>query len=603
MRNNIKVISGYINGNKLIRYAISSKIILKISKKTNYYRLSHDRIRQQIDINFLRKMQTITIEEKNNYLNNYYNFLGTDWKFWGQDITWNKDVLSDYIFKKEKFSSTLIDDLPTGVDIKIPWEMGRMQHWPQLAIYAVNNEKDIPEIIFKFQQQIEDFMEKNPIGKGVHFYCAMEIAIRAINLLITYDILYQLNEKLFKSNFISKLERMFQSYFYEIIGKLEKNIFDDHAGNHYLADLTGLLWICLYFKGLQEKWGRYVIEEYKKEIERQFVEDGFNFECSSGYHILSTELILLGLVAIQNFNCDIDIESERDVLKKALSVADMLFLKNGNLVLIGDYDSGRVLKLLPNYQGKNIENCLQILDIRETMQDNEAFEYRSYTCLLNAYNSRNLIENSIKFKDNRESIKKMISFNYKNAQYIKTYEVSVNTTFEEKQIFFFREFGLIKIISDNVEIYIRCVPDYKKMDISHAHNDVFSYQIFEKDQALGVDLGSISYTAYREVRKLFASDKSHNMPIHEKKILDRNNVFSAQTNAVGDCYYDNNLFVVAAKWSGIWHIREFELGNKVITIRDFSNDNYRVNIIKDQYQTYGYGQLYRRDSNEHIRTL
>lgn len=603
MKEYIKLIKIYFNENKFVRYSIKLKIVKKLLKKNIYKYKKNEKINCKIEINPLKKIKIIERINKDNYLMHKFNFLGTGWRFWGNRIEWKKDIKSGFRFTDQVYSPVLIDNLPHGVDIKIPWELGRMQHWPQLSLFAVQNPQDRKKIVLEFKKQVEEFIETNPVGHGVQFYCAMEIAIRAINILLSYDILRQLEPDMFPDKFEKKMEDNFNLYFYEIVGKLEKNLFNNHTGNHYLANLVGLLWLCMYFDNLQKKWGQSIIDELKKEVKKQFLDDGANFECSTGYHVLATELLLLGLIAIRKIDSTINIDYEKKILAKALNVLGLFIDKKGCLIQIGDFDSGRVLKLSPQYIG-NVENCLQVRDLQGLIDYNRGsiIDCNTYVCLLDSYGVVDLVENDFVKMELFSGIRHdTINFDYKNAKFKNRYKINIDVSCKIKEIYSLNEFGLIKLVLEEADVFIRCVPEYKKMDISHAHNDVFNYTIITSEGVIGGDLGSIVYTSDSKTRFYFAGHNSHNVPIHENEILHRRGLFDAETNAYGRYCLTNNKIIVFANWNGdIWHVREFEFHNTSITIYDYSNDEFKINITDDKYVSFGYGQLYRRKNNEFV---
>src|SRR5262249_13780464 len=74
--------------------------------------------------------------------------------------------------------------------------------------------------------------------------------------------------------------------------------------NHYLADIVGILFAAAYLPSSAETnaWMAFAVRELTSEIECQFLADGGNFEGSTGYHRLSTELILFGLTLVLGLN-------------------------------------------------------------------------------------------------------------------------------------------------------------------------------------------------------------------------------------------------------------------------------------------------------------
>src|SRR4051812_29136149 len=74
---------------------------------------------------------------------------------------------------------------PGLADIKLPWELGRCQHWVTLgqAFRLTGDQRYAAEIV----QQHADFLEVNPIAIGVQYTCTMDVAIRAANWALAFE--------------------------------------------------------------------------------------------------------------------------------------------------------------------------------------------------------------------------------------------------------------------------------------------------------------------------------------------------------------------------------------------------------------------------------
>ncbi len=309
-----------------------------------------------------------------------------DYKF----ISWNEDLNTDFKWNNKWYKLIRIEN--NNSDIKLPWELSRMYHILQVIYYSFlfDNKEEQKKIIKETKNQILDFIIQNPIYYSVNWTCAMEVGIRAINLIYYFNILKLLEKKLnLKDEYF---EKIFLESVYEhgkfIIENLEYN--KELTSNHYLADITGLLYIALFLeknskinskKKSEEKnkkeiqnWFYFSIKEIKKEYEKQFYEEGTNFEGSTAYHILSTQMILLSYFILKKYNGKIlfqkkfDIKKHLDIeekLLKSLIFIDDITKKNKNIIQIGDNDSGRIIK--PIFYGK-------ITTINEVKEKYESFK-------------------------------------------------------------------------------------------------------------------------------------------------------------------------------------------------------------------------------------
>lgn len=599
----LKLINAYLIGNKLDRLTIWTKLLNKVGFQRKKKQVQDFKYLNMIDISSLISIETINNNVYTHYMKHEYNFLGLGWKNWSKNsessyvgykkIAWYTDIKSGYVFENPNVNSGFLKNIPQGTDVKIPWELARMQHWPQLALYGLNNNVEKQKIKVEFQSQMMDFMERSPVGKGIHFFCAMEVAIRAINLMIAYDIISQYEDAVFEDVFKSEFETYLYNHLQAIINRLEKNYFTGHTGNHYLADLCGLLWICIYFRSkTTKKLVATVIDELRREAIKQFTDSGSCYECSTGYHLLSSEILGLSFFAIGNIDKEALRNEDIKQLSDLKSVIDVFEARDQRIIQIGDNDSGRILKLNPIYMGEK-EDCLNPIEVKcmlgymtnQTKKD-------AYSTLLNSYHLNTNVHTFEKeYCFEHSSYTQMIDDS--ECMYEKTHALNLKLG-NIGRIEYISDFGLVKVICENADIFIRAVPEYKRMDTSHAHDDVFSYQIVTDNRRIREDLGSIVYTSDKEIREYFASARSHGVPKHSIDMVKRLDTFETSASAVGNVVIDENRISVEAKWDEIVHKRVFELDSEGIKISDFSNEDFEIQGMKEEYYSLGYGQLYKR---------
>jgi hypothetical protein len=225
-----------------------------------------------------------------------------------QPIDWQLDFKSGYRWSEAVWHQDIkIGELP-GVDIKVPWELARMQHLPVLALSNRLNESAenfVPDLSSKcvreFRNQVLDFIATNPPGFGVNWVCAMDVAIRASNIIVAHDILTSTGVR-FDASFEAVLHTSLLAHGRHIVQNLEWN--PHIRGNHYLADIAGLLFIANYLPCGDEVdvWLRFAVQELMTEVSFQFNEDGGNFEASVCYHRLSAEMVLWSFALLSSLS-------------------------------------------------------------------------------------------------------------------------------------------------------------------------------------------------------------------------------------------------------------------------------------------------------------
>ncbi|WP_235501192.1 heparinase II/III family protein [Hydrogenophaga sp. Root209] len=220
-------------------------------------------------------------------------------------IDWQLDFKSGYRWRENIWHRSISFGRLPGVDIKVPWELGRMQHLPTLALACHFARTEAPgfrvaaEYVQEFRNQVLDFIATNPPGFGVNWSCAMDVAIRCANLLVARDIIMASGEHL-DDVFERVLTASILAHARYVVKNLEWS--PVYRGNHYLANIVGLLFAATYLPKSDEVdgWLAFSVQELVAEVDYQFHEDGSNFEASVCYHRLSAEMVLWGFALLSN---------------------------------------------------------------------------------------------------------------------------------------------------------------------------------------------------------------------------------------------------------------------------------------------------------------
>ncbi|MFN0305907.1 MAG: heparinase II/III family protein [Burkholderiales bacterium] len=302
-----------------------------------------------------------------------------------QPIDWQVDFKSGFRWSECSLSVDIVPGrAPRGADIKVPWELARSQHLPQLALayLAVDNRSEA-QFDREFRNQVLDFAAQNPPRYGVNWVCTMDVAIRISNWLVAYD-LFRIGGASFDSPFESIFARCVFEHARHIVANLEWH--ERFRSNHYLSNIVGLLFAAAYLPSDDETnaWLALAMQELPKEFKHQFNDDGSNFEASTSYHRLCTEMVSYGtaiatglprsrlsmlarvsprrfpggprLVGPPNFLSDpgetIRAALDDDYCNRLCRAAEFtrdIARPNGTVPQIGDNDSGRFLRLPGTY--------------------------------------------------------------------------------------------------------------------------------------------------------------------------------------------------------------------------------------------------------------
>lgn len=247
---------------------------------------------------------------------------------------WQKDYLSNFTWEL-KFHEDISYKYPEGVDIKNPWELSRLHHVVAVArAYRVTKKETYAQFVVT---EITDWIEKNPTYHGVNWKVAMEVGIRAANLLLAYDL-------------VRDSQQATEAWTALVLGSLyEHGEYIMHnlevygvRSNHYFADLVGLAWIgalCPDLPRAQTYLGL-ATRELDREVLHQFLPDGLNFESSLAYHRLVLEMLGFTLHMLQRHGLNLSTAATTRA-QLAFAAIKAVTGPNGEIPQIGDNDSGR----------------------------------------------------------------------------------------------------------------------------------------------------------------------------------------------------------------------------------------------------------------------
>jgi hypothetical protein len=295
-----------------------------------------------------------------------------------QPIDWQLDFKSGYRWSERCWYRDIRFGGVGGADVKVPWELSRMQHLPDLAVAFAGNHDQ--RIATEFTDQVLDWIAANPPRYGVNWVCTMDVGIRVANWLLAFDLLRAAGVR-----FGATFERLFAAsvldHTQHIVTNLEWS--ETRRGNHYLGNIAGLLFGAAYLPAGErtDAWLAFAVQELMIEADRQFLPDGGHFEASTCYHNLCAEILAVCAALLHalpeerirglfnaaprkmrygsrlsprtpanlrhNYETTSTLLSREFYAKLALAAAfsRSLTRPDGTVVQIGDNDSGRLLRL------------------------------------------------------------------------------------------------------------------------------------------------------------------------------------------------------------------------------------------------------------------
>jgi hypothetical protein len=220
-------------------------------------------------------------------------------------------------------------------DVKIPWELSRLQFLVWLAEQAALNGGAAQACIARFERILEDWVEANPVGFGVNWTCGMEVAIRSVNLVFAGALIAGRLSPVCQSRLVRTLVdhltflRRFPEY-------------SDVTGNHYLACLMGVAVLESVISGTRSDAFARSVAAFLAEADRQFEASGAHLEYATVYHRLCMDMLAI-VHALATQAGDVIANPVASVLERAMGFADMVASPGGLLPIFGDSDSGHVL--------------------------------------------------------------------------------------------------------------------------------------------------------------------------------------------------------------------------------------------------------------------
>lgn len=324
-----------------------------------------------------------------------------------EPIDWQVDFKSGYRWSERRWYHHVPFKEGGGVDIKVPWELARMQHHVELAwAFACAVEKrpgfrESSVYAREFRNQILDFCATNPPRFGVNWRCTMDVAIRVANWILAHGMFRALGAS-FDSDFERILTASVVDHAKYIVANLEW--FEHGRGNHYLANISGLVFAAAALPASEttDKWLAFAARELIREVEHQFHPDGTGAEASTAYHCLCVEMVvyasavLLGLAQARKkrlrmspgtvrgsrTSASIDIfpawYTER--MERMAEFVVAMTKPDGTIPQIGDNDSGRFVLVLPRYERQtaaDVRYAFDDFDDYDEIGDDEPYLVRS----------------------------------------------------------------------------------------------------------------------------------------------------------------------------------------------------------------------------------
>ena len=461
-----------------------------------------------------------------------------DMKIFGESVNNNWIVGTDF-FKSYDFSNRKLKPAFFNIaDVKVPYEASRLQHLQkQNLINSIEATKTLDSEALVVE------VDKFPL---IYWNSPMDVAIRLINLIIHRQFLAHKSNR---SIIFDDSEELLDAYISQNYQYVKDNLENEGkvVGNHYLIELSSMLF---YLANYETKNSvadtKFVIEELKIELARQFNDEGTNFEGSTHYSAFATEALILCKLSMQELNQSTDLLTSINRLillnKKFLS----LLINNDELSQIGDNDSGRIFYFA--FEEEKPLKLSWLIKMIESLEINE----------------------KLIISDHIFEVSEEIPI-LKDYKHVKHPEIKVFS--KDYEAYAYPEFGIFIWRNESEYLSIRCGPVGQNGVGGHSHYDQLSIECFTDNKWIARDPGTGTYTDDITIRNKFKSLEYHwgpNINIKFKK-EDEFDCFKLNNMSDGNVLtFNKESFLGVAEFNGNKIYRKMELNDGVLSIEDFS---------------------------------
>jgi hypothetical protein len=232
-----------------------------------------------------------------------------------------------------------------GSDVKVLFELSRLQFLPILGkAHLLTGQVRYREAA---KDLLTHWIQSNPVRMGVNWTIAMEAALRAMSICFLLNLLFP-----FRCEEQAWLATVTRSLVQHVL-YIEANIEFSHlsTSNHYLSDVVGLYCLSVFLggEGMTARRRKYR-RRIEAEIAKQVYEDGGDYEASTGYQVLVTQLFTTALLLMHNDRSASPSPAFVERLRMMFRFLNTVASRSGELPQVGDCDDGRTELLIDDLQ-------------------------------------------------------------------------------------------------------------------------------------------------------------------------------------------------------------------------------------------------------------
>ncbi|MEG3754562.1 alginate lyase family protein [Psychromonas arctica] len=391
-------------------------------------------------------------------------------------INWHKDHSANIYSNTGHILDVNYRDFKVNGDCKLVWEPNRHHQMVVLArAYQVTGDIKYAQAVV---EQITDWLDQNPYGKGMNWRSPLELAIRLINWVWTIDLIK--DSGLFVGDFKARLLESVFLHCRDVSSKFSQGT---SANNHLVGEAAGVYIAASYFSMLQDAaiWKNNSKRVLEREIVAQSFADGCTKEHAFSYQFFVLQFYLFTGLAGKWAGDDFS-ESYWETLKR-LSEFVVRIAEGGEYYpMLGDQDDGYVLDL-----GDHVHDINALTDVVGYFYDDSIFA------------STQACESSFWLFNNRQE---------KINQGVLADSGLSSAAFEDSGYYLLQggkasENNQASILMDVAELGYTAIA-------AHGHADALSCVVRINQHDLFVDTGTYDYFSFPEWRNHFRKTQAHN---------------------------------------------------------------------------------------------
>jgi Heparinase II/III-like protein/Heparinase II/III N-terminus len=353
-------------------------------------------------------------------------------------------------------------------DVRINWELNRLQFLPAMAVTDENLAKSI----------LKDWLEKNPYLHGPGYLASMEVALRWFSIYWAVCLF----KKQIDTSFLRALTGLAVASGKFIEGRLSTH---SSAGNHLIIEAVGLYWLGKALENNQHgvQWISKAREILWEQTIRQINPDGSNQEQSFWYHGFVLDALLHYLLLEERAMIPGEVWER---IEKMLEFVNEMTLPDGSFPDYGDRDDGLIFRIRGDYDESPFPGLLNI----------GAFIFNRPEW----------------YKKTQQSADRLAFWTNRDEQDLKSAEDSkYQPEFtRQPEIKRYKDGGMTLMKWDKGRLLFRHAPLGFGNTCGHGHADALSILFSWQNVPVLIDLGSGQYNGDQSIRDFFRSTIAHN---------------------------------------------------------------------------------------------